>query len=57
VNCRMKHVKALSTEKPMKAAEVAWVQLKDIIGIGKGNNLSPNQSNWLSMQKDNWLQS
>jgi len=49
----MKHVKALSTEKPMKAAEVAWVQLKDIISK---NPLGDAQAWWVLTQFDNWLQ-
>jgi len=49
----MKHVKALSTEKPMKAAEVAWVQLKDIISK---NPLGDAQARWMIWQFDNWLQ-
>jgi hypothetical protein len=60
----MKHVKVLSTEKPVQAQEVAWVQLKDIIGTNKaGNpalnpqgNMSIAQTRWLAAQIDMWLQ-
>jgi len=65
----MKHVKMLSIAQPAKAQEVAWVQLKDIVGPayskdllggnfigGGGSNLSPTQSMWLATQWDNWLQ-
>ncbi|HOJ32984.1 MAG TPA: hypothetical protein PKY35_07105 [Candidatus Hydrogenedentes bacterium] len=50
----MKHLKVLSEKKPMKAEEVAWIQLKDLIGSAAG--LSDEQVYWLQAQWDNWLQ-
>lgn len=50
----MKHLKVLSEKKPMKAEEVAWIQLKDLIGTAAG--LQPEQIGWLTAQWDNWLQ-
>ena len=64
----MKHLKVLSTEKPVRAAEVAWVELKDLIGPNTSKasttgfvgavttNLSNEQVGWLTAQVDNWLQ-
>ena len=60
----MKHVKVLTVEKPARAEEVAWIQLKDILGTNKfGNpninplgNMSQQQARWLITQFDNWLQ-
>lgn len=58
----MKHVKVLSTEKPAQADEVAWIQLKDIIGgnqpPGKafGGNLIPGQAGWMMARFDQWMQ-
>ena len=49
----MKHVKVLSTEKPMQADEVAWVRLKDFL---PGNALTANQLQWLASQVDETLQ-
>ncbi len=49
----MKHIKVLSEVKPMKAEEVAWIQLKDLIAPA---NLSGDQIFWLTAQWDNWLQ-
>lgn len=54
VKSPMKHVKVLSSERPACSAITAWVQLKDIIGIGRG--LNPTQAIWLASQIDNWLQ-
>jgi hypothetical protein len=54
VNRHMKHVKVLSTEKPVRANQVAWVELKNIFGPLK---LRPEQQNWLVALFDNWLQS
>lgn len=54
VKCLMKHVKVLSGERPACGAITAWVQLKDIIGIGRG--LNRTQAIWLASQIDNWLQ-
>jgi len=50
----MKHVKALSNEKPVKGEEVAWVQLKNIIGTLP---LTGNQALWVNAQIDMKLQS
>ena len=50
----MKHIKVLSEVKPMKAEEVAWIQLKDLIGSAAG--MSNEQIQWLTAQWDNWLQ-
>jgi hypothetical protein len=60
----MKHVKVLTVEKPARAQQVAWVQLKDVLGTNKaGNpainplgNMSQQQARWLINQFDNWLQ-
>lgn len=64
----MKHVQVLSSQKPAKAEETAWIQLKDIIGnnytapalggfVGPvASNMSGEQSGWLAAQFDNWLQ-
>jgi hypothetical protein len=49
----MKHVATITVSKPVKAEEVAWIQLKDLIAPAK---ISPTQSTWLSMQWDNLLQ-
>ena len=50
----MKHVKALSTSKPVSAEQVAWVEWKNIFGPLK---LRPAQAGWLLSLIDNWLQS
>jgi hypothetical protein len=50
----MKHVKVLSTNKPVAAEQVAWVELKNIFGPLKLRNA---QANWLVALFDNWLQS
>ena len=50
----MKHVKVLSTEKPISAEQVAWVELKNIFGPLK---LRPAQAGWLVALFDNWRQS
>lgn len=60
----MKHLKVLSAEKPLKAEEVAWIQLKDLIGpnipkvgpVTPTGNMSNEQVRWLTAQWDNWLQ-
>jgi hypothetical protein len=60
----MKHLKVLSTEKPIKAEEVAWIQLKDLVAtnipkvgfVGPTGNMSQEQVRWLATQWDNWLQ-
>lgn len=49
----MKHIHMMTTVKPVKAEEVAWVQLKDLIGK---TAITPQQSEWLSLQLDNYLQ-
>lgn len=49
----MKHVKVLSTEKPMHAAETAWIRLKDLL---PGNTLTGNQLAWFASQVDQALQ-
>ncbi|GMV93023.1 MAG: hypothetical protein AMXMBFR82_28010 [Candidatus Hydrogenedentota bacterium] len=54
MNRHMKHVKVLSTEKPVCAEQVAWVEFKNIFGPLK---LRPEQQNWLVALIDNWLQS
>ena len=48
----MKHVNALSTEKPVRADQFAWVELKNIFGPLK---LRPEQSQWLLALIDNIL--
>ncbi len=50
----MKHVKVLSTGKPVAAEQVAWVELKNIFGPLK---LRDSQAFWLVSLFDNWLQS
>jgi len=50
----MKHVKALSSAKPAEASQVAWVELKNIIGPIK---LRPVQLQWLINLVDSFLQS
>jgi len=49
----MKHIHMMSALKPAKAEEVAWIQLKDLIGL---TAITPQQSEWLSLQLDNYLQ-
>ena len=49
----MKHVRMLSTEKPARADQVAWVELKNIIGPLK---LRPAQQTWLISLIDNFFQ-
>jgi hypothetical protein len=48
----MKHVKVLSTEKPVVAEEAAWVELKNIIG---GMALTGGQIDWVLEQIDDAL--
>jgi len=50
----MKHVKVMSSTKPAPADQVAWVELKNIIGPVK---LRPAQANWLVSLIDNFFQS
>jgi hypothetical protein len=59
----MKHLTVLSTERPAKAQETAWVQVKDLIasnykggGFFGGGNMSAEQLGWLATQWDNALQ-
>lgn len=49
----MKHVKVLSSEKPMQAQETSWVEWKQIWGPLK---LSGAQTQWLAAVMDNALQ-
>ncbi|MBN2308369.1 MAG: hypothetical protein JXR94_05325 [Candidatus Hydrogenedentes bacterium] len=49
----MKHVKVLSTERPVHADQFAWVELKNIFGPLK---LNADQARWLLAAIDNWLQ-
>lgn len=49
----MKHVKVLSTERPARADETAWVELKNIFGPLK---LRSEQATWLLALIDSWLQ-
>lgn len=49
----MKHVKVLSTEKPARAEETAWLEFKNIF---RRLNLTVEQQAWLDAQVDNWLQ-
>ena len=53
VSRRMKHVKVLSTKKPVAAEQVAWVELKNIFGPLK---LRPQQAGWLVALFDNLRQ-
>ncbi len=48
----MKHVKVLSTEKPVVAEEASWVELKNIIG---GMALTSGQIDWVLEQIDDAL--
>ncbi|GMU94107.1 MAG: hypothetical protein AMXMBFR4_31650 [Candidatus Hydrogenedentota bacterium] len=50
----MKHVKVLSTNRPVAAEQVAWVELKNIFGPLKLRN---QQAFWLVSLIDNWWQS
>lgn len=50
----MKHVKVLTTERPARADQVAWVELKNIFGPLK---LRPEQARWLLAGIDTWLSS
>lgn len=59
----MKHLKVLSTERPVKAEQVAFVQLKDLIwptvtpkGSVSPTTLTDTQTAWLAAQWDNFLQ-
>lgn len=61
----MKHLTVLSAQKPLQAQEVAWIQLKDLIGtniqkppaaILPTGNMSQEQVSWLATQWDNMLQ-
>lgn len=62
----MKHLTAMSIEKPAKAEEMAWIQLKDIVSpnlpknpnqfIGQTTgNMTQAQATWMAAQFDNWL--
>lgn len=54
---RMKHVQMLSSEKPMKAEETAWVWWKNLFPAGLGGqNLQNQQMVWLVSRVDQWLQ-
>lgn len=59
----MKHLKVLSTERPVKAEQVAFVQLKDLIAptvTPKGSftptTMTGTQTAWLAAQWDNFMQ-
>lgn len=46
----MKHVKVLSNEMPVQAQQTAWVELKNIVGVGPGSALTAQQAGWLAGQ-------